>query len=139
MTAFSTSEFQIFIYPELVNGYFYTVYKLKTNGTIFGDKPEDILLKVDSSLFESVPGEIISQKDIEISGYKGYDIINKTKDGNYQRYHIIVKPLEVYIFKLGGKKEYAKENEANQFFKSILVFLFHRNGFILLTKLLYLL
>lgn len=119
ITAYSSSDFQINIYPELVNGYFYTVYKLKTNGTIFGEKPEDILLKVDTSLFESVPGKIIDQKDIVIGGHRGYEIINKTTEGDFQRYYIIVKPLEVYIFKLGGKEEYAKSKDADKFFKSI--------------------
>jgi len=117
--AFNNSAFKVFIYPELVNGYFYTVYKLNTNGTFFGEKPDEILLKVDSSLFESVPGKIIEQKDITVDGYKGYEIINKTTEGDFQRYYIIVKPLEVCIFKLGGKKAYAKSADADQFFKSI--------------------
>jgi uncharacterized protein YbaP (TraB family) len=117
--AFNNSTFKVFIYPELVNGYFYTVYKLNTNGTFFGEKPEEILLKVDSSLFESVPGKIMEQKDITIDGYKGYEILNKTTEGDFQRYYIIVKPLEVCIFKLGGKKEYAKSADANKFFESI--------------------
>jgi|GEM_PF-1249185 len=113
------STFDIFIYPELVNGYFYTVYKLKTNGTIFGDKPQDVLLRIDSSLYESVPGNIISQKPINVGGHEGYEVINKTTDGNYQRYYIVITPLEAYIFKLGGIKDYAISKEANKFFKSI--------------------
>jgi len=113
------STYDIFIYPELVNGYFYTVYKLKTNGTIFGDKPQDVLLRIDSSLYESVPGNIISQKPITVGGHQGYEVINKTTDGNYQRYYMIITPLEAYIFKLGGTKEYAISKEANKFFKSI--------------------
>ena len=117
--AYNSSDFQIFIYPELVNGYFYTVYKLVTNGTIFGEKPEDILLKVDTSLFESVPGKIMDQKEITIGGHKGYEIINKTTEGDFQRYYIVVKPLEAYIFKLGGKEGYAKSSDADKFFKSI--------------------
>lgn len=119
ITAFDGSSVQIFIHPELVNGYFYTVYKLKTYGTIFGEEPKDILLRVDSSLFESVPGKIIEQKDITIGGHPGYEIINKTTEGDFQRYYIVVRPLDVYIFKLGGKEGYAKSSDAEQFFKTI--------------------
>ena len=119
ITALDGSSVQIFIQPELVNGYFYTVYKLKTNGTIFGEEPKDILLRVDSSLFESVPGKIIEQKDINIGGHPGYEIINKTTEGDFQRYYIVVRPLDVYIFKLGGKEGYAKSADAAKFFNSI--------------------
>jgi uncharacterized protein YbaP (TraB family) len=119
ITALDASSVQIYIHPELVNGYFYTVYKLKTYGTIFGEEPKDILLRVDSSLFESVPGKIMEQKDITIGGHPGYEIINKTTEGDFQRYYIVVRPLDVYIFKLGGKEGYAKSKDAEQFFNSI--------------------
>ncbi len=113
------STFNIFIYPELVNGYFYTVYKLKTNSSVFGDKPEDVLLTVDSSLFEAVPGKIIKQKNIVINGHKGYEIINKTSEGDYQKYYIIITALDAYVIKLGGKKDYVLKSDAKQFFNSI--------------------
>ena len=63
-------------------------------------------------------GNTISKKAIENQGYKGLDILNQTANGNYQRYQIFITPLNILIFKMGGKNEFVKM-QSDGFFDSI--------------------
>lgn len=71
-------------------------------------------------MFENIPGKIILKKDIQSNtGIKGIEIVNKTRRGDVQHYQIYFTDLEMILFKLGGKHDYAIGNEAKQFFNSI--------------------
>lgn len=106
-------------YADLANGAYYLVSRIKTNALSLGQREEDVYLKVDSLLYENIPGRIISKKTIHLSGYKGFDISNRTRRGDLQRYNIFITPFEIIIFKLSGNGEYAAGEEANRFFSSI--------------------
>jgi uncharacterized protein YbaP (TraB family) len=109
-----------YIYADMVNGSFYTVARLKHLGPLFNMSIPQIMQKVDSLLFENIPGKIISKKDIVSSnGLKGQEIVNKTRRGDEQHYQIFFSDLEMILFKLGGKQGYATDNESKQFFNSI--------------------
>ena len=58
------------------------------------------------------------KKTITKNGYDGIDILNKTTTGNFQRYQIFITPLNIMIFKMGGKDSFVKEM-GDGFFKSI--------------------
>ena len=45
---------------------------------------------LDSLFFENIAGTIIEKKFFETENYKGYDIKNKTKSGNAQRYSCLL-------------------------------------------------
>ena len=75
--------------------------------------------KIDSLLYENIPGKIVSKTTIVKNGYKGFDITNKTRRGDIQRYNIFVTPFEIVLFKMGGKENYTEGKEAAQFFSSI--------------------
>jgi hypothetical protein len=54
------------------------------------------------------------------NGYKGLDIINRTRRGDVQRYNILITPFEIILFKMSGNGDYVKEGEeAKKFFGSI--------------------
>jgi len=109
-----------YIYPDMVNGSFYTVVRLKHLGPVFHVSPETLIRRVDSLLFENIPGKITLKKEITSNtGVKGIEIINKTRRGDEQHYQIYFTDLEMILFKLGGKHNYASGNEAKQFFNSI--------------------
>jgi uncharacterized protein YbaP (TraB family) len=109
-----------YIHPDMINGSFYTVVRLKHLGPIFNVTPEILLQRIDSLLFENVPGKIIVKKEITSNtGIKGLEIINRTRRGDEQHYQIYFTDLEMILFKLGGKQNYASGNEAKQFFNSI--------------------
>ncbi|MCC6372340.1 MAG: TraB/GumN family protein [Bacteroidia bacterium] len=111
-----------YIYADMVNGSFYTVVRLKHMGPQFNVSTEQLMARVDSLLFENIPGKIIEKKEINGgNGIKGIEVVNRTRRGDDQHYQIYFTDLEMIMFKLGGKRQYASGNEAKQFFNSIAI------------------
>ncbi len=109
-----------YINADMVNGSFYTIVRLKTYCPLANTTPQQLQQKVDSLLFENIPGKIISKKEIvSNTGLKGIEVVNKTRRGDEQHYQIYFSDMELFMFKLGGKLQYASGNEAKQFFNSI--------------------
>ncbi|HEY5407315.1 MAG TPA: TraB/GumN family protein [Ginsengibacter sp.] len=106
-------------YADMSNGTYYIITRVQTYSA-FGGKPvEKIYKEIDSLLYENIPGKIIEKKSIRLNGYDGFDITNKTRRGDIQRYQIYVTPFEVLIFKMSGKEAYVAGPEADKFFGSI--------------------
>lgn len=103
--------------PELTNGTFYTISEISTYNYLKSDQNFS-LGKIDSLLFENIPGEVLSKKRIENNGYEGLDITNKTRTGDIQRYQIFLTPISILIFKVGGKQDFVLTN-SDSFFSSI--------------------
>jgi uncharacterized protein YbaP (TraB family) len=107
-------------YADMANGVYYTIHRLQTHAAIVGQSADDVLKKVDSLLYENIPGKILVKKAVTRNGYHGYEIWNKTRRGDMQRHQIIVTPFEILIFKMSGTGDYVGTNkEAEQFFNSI--------------------
>ena len=106
-------------YADMSNGTYYLLTRVKTYAAFIGDTEGDVLKKVDSLLYENIPGKIISKTVIKKNGYPGFDITNKTRRGDIQRYQIFVTPFEVLVFKMSGKENYVEGDEAEKFFSSI--------------------
>ncbi|MEP6675512.1 MAG: TraB/GumN family protein [Ferruginibacter sp.] len=107
-------------YADMSNGSYYVVSRLKTNSLIWGQNAENTLKKVDSLLYENIPGKIIKKESIVKNGYKGFNIVNRTRKGDLQRYNIFVTPFEIIFFKMSGTGDYiSKGDEAGKFFNSI--------------------
>ena len=107
-------------YADLANGSYYMLGRVPTEALFQGLSTADVLRKVDSMLYENIPGKIISKTAIEKDGYKGFDITNRTRRGDAQHYQIIVTPFEVIMAKMSGSMDYVLEGtEAASFFKSV--------------------
>lgn len=107
-------------FADMANGSYYMVTRIMTNAWMWNHSSEEVLKKVDSLLYENIPGKIVSKTSISKNGYKGFDITNRTRRGDVQRYNIFVTPFEVLFFKMSGTGDYVKEgNEAQRFFNSI--------------------
>jgi uncharacterized protein YbaP (TraB family) len=107
-------------YADMSNGAYYMVTRVPTVTSLFGITNATVLQKIDSLLYENVPGKIIRKTSITRNGYLGLDVVNKTRRGDIQRYHIFVAPNEVFIFKMSGNENYVQGGtEATQFFNSI--------------------
>jgi uncharacterized protein YbaP (TraB family) len=117
-------------YADMSNGAYYMVTRVSTYNNFIGQNQETILKKVDSLLYENIPGKIVAKKMITRNGYKGYDITNKTRRGDIQRYNIFVTPYEVLVFKISGTGTYTDGDEANLFFNSINIKKNNSNGWI---------
>ena len=107
-------------YADMANGSYYMITRIPTNADLWGMAAPDVVRQVDSLLYENIPGKILSKKTVVRNGYQGFDIVNKTRRGDYQRNAIFVTPFEVLIFKVSGTGEYVKTaTEVNRFFNSI--------------------
>lgn len=109
-------------YADMVNGSYYIVTRFATHAAILGQSEAQVTRKLDSVLYENIPGKILSKKALVRNGYHGYDITNRTRRGDLQRYNIFVTPFELLIFKMSGNGDYVKQGtEAEQFFGSIVL------------------
>lgn len=107
-------------YADMENGAYYMLTRVQTHAAMLAEDEKTVLKKVDSLLYENIPGKILSKKEIEKNGYKGFDIVNRTRRGDIQRYNIFVTPFEVLVFKMSGNDEYVQNGkEADEFFSSI--------------------
>ncbi|MFK5973043.1 MAG: TraB/GumN family protein, partial [Flavobacteriaceae bacterium] len=94
-----------YISPNLANGSYVMVNRIPTFSYL---KKDDVysLDALDKLLFENIPGEILEKERITRNGFAGLDIKNRLKNGDHQRYHIYITPLEILIFKMGGEGDY---------------------------------
>ena len=107
-------------FADMSNGSYYMVTRINTNSMIWGHNETVVLRKIDSVIYENIPGKILSKTAITKNGYKGFEVMNRTRRGDFQRYNIFVTPFEILLFKMSGNGEYVKEGkEADQFFNSI--------------------
>lgn len=119
-TIVNIENLKYYIYADMANGSFYTVVRLKYLGPLFNVSAIQMRQKIDSLVFEYVPGKLLSKKEIvSANGLPGLEIINRTRKGDEQHYQIWFTDLEMVLFKLGGKRGYATGPEAKQFFSSI--------------------
>ena len=107
-------------FADMSNGSYYIVTRINTNSLLWGHSEETVLRKIDSVMYENIPGKILSKTNLNKNGYRGYEVINRTRRGDYQRYNIFATPFEILIFKMSGNGEYVKDGkEADLFFNSI--------------------
>jgi uncharacterized protein YbaP (TraB family) len=108
-----------YIYPDMVNGTYYYVSRQKTYGSLYNRSPKDIMMSIDTFLYELVPGKITKTEHITSStGWQGYNVITRLGRGDYMRYNIFVSPTDVYVFSIGGNNS-TLGKDANRFFSSI--------------------
>jgi len=107
-------------FADMSNGAYYMLTRINTNSILWGHSEEMVLDKIDSVIYENIPGKILNKQPITRNGYKGFEVTNRTRRGDFQRYNIFVTPFEVILFKMSGNEDYVKDGtEANQFFNSI--------------------
>ncbi|HNG90985.1 MAG TPA: hypothetical protein PK858_12295, partial [Saprospiraceae bacterium] len=111
------SGFGQHLYADMSNGAYYAVYQVKTNGFWTGQSQEYIVKRIDSLLYERVPGKIQARKRLE-GPFPGHEITTRTRRGDILRYKIMVTPFDVLVFLIGGTGEYALGEEATRFLQS---------------------
>ena len=110
---FAYGSQKYYISPDMTNGAYLTINRFNSFNYLPHEK--DITLeRLNDFLFEDIPGDIIKKEKIT-SPYPGISILNKTKKGDYQKYHIYKTPLEIIIIKLAGPKNYVLNQEADIF------------------------
>lgn len=106
-----------YISPDLANGSYLMINRVPKYEFLKKETSYSIA-DIDQLLFENIPGKIVEKKTIDLNGFKGLDIKNLLKNGDHQRYHIYVTPLEIIIFKMGGEGDYVTRH-SDTIFNSI--------------------
>ena len=108
-------------YADMSNGSYYMVTRVKTYAAFLNQPEKTVFKKIDSLLYENIPGKILSKTDIVNSSYNGFDITSRTRRGDLQRYQVFVTPFEILIFKMSGNGDYISGEEARCFFASVIL------------------
>src|SRR5690606_4900816 len=98
-------------YADMANGSYYMVTRVMTNAWMWGHSIERVYKTMDSLLYEHVQGKILVKKEINRDGYRGFEITNRTRRGDIQRYNIYVTPFEIIFFKISGTGEYVSKGD----------------------------
>ena len=106
-------------YADMANGSYYLLTRVKTHSALNGQPSGVVLKTIDSLLYDNIPGKILRKQEVLRNGYSGFEIVNKTRSGDIQRYMILVTPAEIEVFKMSGNEEYVSGKEADDFFASI--------------------
>jgi len=101
------------IAPDMTNGAYLAISRFNTFEYLPNDKTIS-LDRLDNFLFEDIPGDIISKTTIK-TPFPCISVLNKTKKGDFQKYHIYKTPLEIIIIKLAGPKDYVLNYEKDIF------------------------
>ncbi|MEZ4937952.1 MAG: TraB/GumN family protein [Crocinitomicaceae bacterium] len=106
--------------PDMPNGGIYFIKQINTFAPLFDQSIDYMKKRIDSLLYENIPGKIVSidQKGKDKYGHPIIFIKNETKQGNAQQYKIIITPFELFIFKVSGIKEYANRKDVQLFMDS---------------------
>ncbi|MCK6693147.1 MAG: TraB/GumN family protein, partial [Thermoanaerobaculia bacterium] len=103
---------------DMSNGAYYAVYHIETYGLWNGQSPAYIAERLDSMIYEKIPGKIQERKRIS-DPFPGHEITTRTRRGDIIRYKILVTPFNVFLFATGGNGNYALGKEGTQFLNSI--------------------
>lgn len=109
-----------YLYADMANGAYYTISRMNYYNFVDNKGVESIEKGLDSAFNLSIPGEILSKERTTKFGYPCYDIKNRTTTGDYQHYQVIITPIELFVFKVGGPGKFVKTTgHADDFFNSI--------------------
>ncbi|MFI5149286.1 MAG: TraB/GumN family protein [Bacteroidia bacterium] len=116
----SSGASKTYLFNDVSNGTYYYIQRVNYSGGMNGESQEHMMSRVDSVLFENIPGKILSRKTIHHDGLPGFDIVNKTRRGDIQRQQIFFSPDEICFIKMSGTGNYVeKGKEADLFFNSL--------------------
>ncbi len=117
-------SFKYYLHNDMRNGSYYCIQRMNHYGKLLDQTQDYILKRIDSLIFENIPGKLLSKKEIKnANGYPGIEIVNKTAKGDIQRHQIFITPNEIFSFKMSGSQEYVKKGtEADAFFNSIVFY-----------------
>ena len=100
--------------PDMTNGAYLTVNRISRFTYLPNEKDNITLKDIDDLLYEDIPGDIVKKEELSIP-YPGLSIVNKTKKGEFQKYHIYQTPLEIIIIKYAGRSDFVLQHEAKIF------------------------
>ncbi|WP_296315949.1 TraB/GumN family protein [Winogradskyella sp. UBA3174] len=116
---FSYGGQKYYLDPDMTNGAYVTINRISRFLYLPNEKETITLNDIDDLLYEDIPGDIIT-KEALINPYPGISIVNRTKKGEFQKYHIYETPLEIIIIKFAGRSDFVLNHE-DKIFNSITI------------------
>ncbi len=111
---FSYAGQKYYLDPDMTNGAYLTVNRISRFMYLPNEKDNITLKDIDDLLYEDIPGDIVKKEALK-APYPGLSIVNKTKKGEFQKYHIYQTPLEIIIIKFAGRSDFVLKHEAKVF------------------------
>ncbi|MBV7270113.1 TraB/GumN family protein [Winogradskyella luteola] len=111
---FSYGGQKYYLDPDMTNGAYLTVNRISRFTYLPNEKEHITLKEIDDLLYEDIPGDIIRKEKLT-NPYPGLSIVNKTKKGEFQKYHIYQTPLEIIIIKFAGRSDFVLQHEEKIF------------------------
>lgn len=108
-----------YISMDIANGLTFMLTRLQSYNAMAGKSSDQLMKEIDNVLYETIPGEIISKKKITTNGIAGFDILNKTRRGDYNRSQIYFLKNEIIIARLGGSGEKVKNGAGEEYFTTL--------------------
>jgi hypothetical protein len=115
----SIDDYTQMYHPDPINGSYFAVLRLRTYADLYNKSRDDIFMMIDSLFYENIPGEIQEKKEINLQGFRCFDITIKLVRGDYQRYKIFITPLEIILFKMSGPDDFVTMENNSEFFDSV--------------------
>ena len=113
----SYSGQKYYLDPDMTNGAYLTINRISRFTYLPNEKDNITLKDIDNLLYEDIPGDIVKKVELT-TPYPGLSIVNKTKKGEFQKYHIYQTPLEIIIIKFAGRSDFVLQHE-DKIFNSI--------------------
>lgn len=111
---FALAGQKYYLDPDMTNGAYLTVNRISRFMYLPNEKDNITLKDIDDLLYEDIPGDIIKKEELK-DPYPGISIVNKTKKGEFQKYHIYQTPLEIIIIKFAGRSDFVLQHQAKIF------------------------
>jgi hypothetical protein len=114
---FSFGGQKLYLDPDMTYGAYLIVNRISRFLYLPNDKNNITLNNIDDLLYEDIPGDIIKKEEL-FQPYPSISIVNKTKKGEFQKYHIYQTPLEIIIMKFAGRSDFVLQYQ-DKIFNSI--------------------
>jgi uncharacterized protein YbaP (TraB family) len=106
---------------DIPNGASFLIASMRTYAGWKNYSTQQVLSSIDSILYESVAGSIESKKRITVQGFTGYDILNKTRKGDFHRSMILVQGETILVLRATATGDKIKNGYGEEFFSSLKV------------------
>jgi len=116
-----TNGSQSWISLDIANGASFAVTRLKSYAAVTGLGNDELLQAVDEYIYEAVAGEVVAKERIRSGKFEGFDIVSRTRRGDFRRQRILVLPEEILILKLTAPGKLAAEGYGSDFFEKLQV------------------
>ena len=114
---FSYGGQKYYLDPDMTNGAYLSINRISRFLYLPNEKDNITLKDIDDLLYEDIPGDIIKKEELT-TPYPGISVVNKTKKGEFQKYHIYQTPLEIIIIKFAGRSDFVLKHQ-DKIFNSI--------------------